>query len=100
MSLILWLAFLVSAADMIIFGGNRTRKFAPGQALQSRSLPFLSFYRLDVGWYVPDDDGVESEMRTISMNARLVDRYPALHPTKCMVEVRSASRENTSGRHV
>lgn len=49
MSLILWLAFLVSAADMIIFVGNRTRKFAPGQALQSRSLPFLSFYRAGRG---------------------------------------------------
>lgn len=45
LSLILWLAAMVSVADAIIFFGNRTAKFAPGKPLQIHSLPSLSFYR-------------------------------------------------------
>lgn len=48
-SLILWLAALVSVADAILFLGNRTAKFAPGNSLQVRSLPGLSFYRIGRG---------------------------------------------------
>ncbi|OUX50717.1 MAG: hypothetical protein CBE43_05560 [Rhodopirellula sp. TMED283] len=48
-SLILWLAALVSVADAILFLGNRTAKFAPGNSLQVRSLPSLSFYRIGRG---------------------------------------------------
>ena len=44
-SLIMWLAALVSMADMVIFLGNRTSKFVSGKSLQIHSLPRLSFYR-------------------------------------------------------
>ena len=48
-SLIMWLAALVSVADTIIFFGNRTAKFIPGKSLQIHSLPRLSFYRAGRG---------------------------------------------------
>ncbi|MAI32139.1 MAG: hypothetical protein CBE00_05170 [Planctomycetaceae bacterium TMED240] len=64
LSLILWLAAMVSVADAIIFFGNRTAKFAPGKPLQIHSLPSLSFYRFGRGlvrarrrWRGGADDG-------------------------------------------
>ncbi len=64
LSLILWLAAMVSVADAIIFFGNRTAKFAPGKPLQIHSLPSLSFYRVGRGlvrarrrWRGGADDG-------------------------------------------
>ncbi|HBV61472.1 MAG TPA: hypothetical protein DEF45_00470 [Rhodopirellula sp.] len=48
-SLVMWLAALVSLADAIIFLGNRTAKFAPGKSLQIHVLPNFSFYRAGRG---------------------------------------------------
>ena len=48
-SLLLWLAGMVSVADMIIFFGNRTATFVPGKPLALRSLPRFSFYRAGRG---------------------------------------------------
>lgn len=45
-SLVMWLASLVSVADAIIFFGNRTAKFIPGKSLQINELPTFSFYRV------------------------------------------------------
>ena len=48
-SLIMWLAAFGSIADMLIFVGNRTAKFRPGESLEIRSLPRFSFYRAGRG---------------------------------------------------
>ncbi|MDA9934515.1 glycosyltransferase family 2 protein [Rubripirellula sp.] len=48
-SLVMWLATLVSVADAIIFLGNRTARFVPGKSLQINLLPSLSFYRVGRG---------------------------------------------------
>ena len=48
-SLVMWLAALVSLADAIIFLGNRTAKFIPGKSLQIHVLPIFSFYRAGRG---------------------------------------------------
>lgn len=49
LSLVMWSAALVSAADAILFLGNRTAKFAPGKSLNIQLLPRLSFYRVGRG---------------------------------------------------
>ncbi len=48
-SLVMWLATLVSVADAIIFLGNRTAKFIPGKSVQIHVLPIFSVYRVGRG---------------------------------------------------
>lgn len=45
-SLVMWLAAIVACCDTILFLGNKTANFQPGESAQIGKLPFLSFYRL------------------------------------------------------
>jgi glycosyltransferase involved in cell wall biosynthesis len=46
LSLVMWLAACVAVCDTILFLGNRTADFRPGQRPRIGSLPWLSCYRL------------------------------------------------------
>lgn len=46
MSLVMWLGAFVALCDTILFWGNRTRSFVPGNPPQIGSLPLVSCYRL------------------------------------------------------